>query len=514
MAARDSGSWPAGQSTMARLIRTQDWAATPMGPIGDWPQSLKGPIELMLSLPQPAYVGWGPDLISFYNDAYAPLLEGKRRGVLGQPFRSTWAELMPTVEEFLGLALGGTASSFEDQFLRLPAHEGRTEGWFSGSWVPLYDGSAVAGFMAMFMETTGRVLAERHMRESLAELKRTQAALTANEERLRLATESANIFTWEIEESTGLVHYSTDIAQLFGFNPRSSFDQGGLIDMVHPDDRAAVAAGMKEARSSTGRFRGEYRARVGEGWLWVYTVVDAHRGPDGSIERWIGMSQDISQHKQAEQRQVTLLAELQHRVRNILATTRSIARRTGETCRTVEEYAQHLDGRISALARTQALLTRCPGSGVDLRGMVVEELRPTAATARNVTLSGPDILVSPKTAEVLSLAIHELATNSVKYGALAHGGGTLDVRWRRQRRGDVRWLCLRWREGGMDLANGPVRSGFGTELVTRRVPYELRGDGAIEFCKDGLVARIDFPLVEGDSVLQTTAVKARDGGFD
>src|SRR3712207_5418388 len=123
-----------------------------------------------------------------------------------------------------------------------------------------------------------------------------------------------------------------------------------------------------------------------------------------------------------------LLAELQHRVRNTLAVVRSIARRTGETSTTVEDYAMHLDGRLNAFARTQALVTRDPEAGVDLEYLVADELLAYhAKEADQVRISGPPIRLQPKAAETLGLAVHELATNAVKHGALRARQGRVEV---------------------------------------------------------------------------------------
>jgi two-component sensor histidine kinase len=111
--------------------------------------------------------------------------------------------------------------------------------------------------------------------------------------------------------------------------------------------------------------------------------------------------------------------------------------------------------------------------------------------------------LSPKAAEVLTLAIHELATNSIKYGALAKRGGQLEIAWDLERRGGQSWLAFRWDETRIGQVGPFKREGFGTELITRRVPYELRGTGSLEPQNDGIAARIEFPLEPGSSILET-----------
>ena len=207
---------------------------------------------------------------------------------------------------------------------------------------------------------------------------------------------------------------------------------------------------------------------------------------------------------QAGRSQAVLLAELQHRVRNVLSLVRSLVRRTLTDTDDTEDVAAHLEGRLTALARTQSLLTRAAGAGLDLDLMIREELLAQAADESRLVIEGPEVTLAPKSAEVLSLAVHELATNSTKYGAIAQNG-RLEVRWRRAPRPPgPDWLELTWRESGVRvISSGPRKEGFGTELITRRVPYELRGEGRFDLRPGELVCELAIPLIPGESILQT-----------
>ena len=186
---------------------------------------------------------------------------------------------------------------------------------------------------------------------------------------------------------------------------------------------------------------------------------------------------------------------------------RSIGRRTAASAESVDDYAHHLEGRISAMARTQALLTREIGRGVDLQNLVLDELEAQAAAPSRYRLSGPDVDLSPTAAEMLTLAVHELATNSIKYGALAQADGRIAVAWAIEdgEAGSRPWLRFTWTEHGVRMEEGPRRHGFGTELITGRVPYELKGEGSMDFRETGLAAEIRFPLGNEGSILQTDA---------
>ncbi|MCE7029656.1 sensor histidine kinase [Jiella avicenniae] len=184
------------------------------------------------------------------------------------------------------------------------------------------------------------------------------------------------------------------------------------------------------------------------------------------------------------------------RIRNTLAVIRSIARRTAETSESVEDYHMHFEGRIDALARTQAALARNSVDGVALLNIVAEEL--IAARAREgetFVMAGPEIRLPPDAVGPLGLAVHELATNALKFGALTDRGGKIAIEWSVVGDGE-RMLDFCWKETGVIIDRPPSRTGFGTELLSRSLAYELRADVTIDFEPDGLRCRIVFPLRE------------------
>ncbi|MBM0206168.1 PAS domain-containing protein [Micromonospora sp. STR1s_5] len=205
---------------------------------------------------------------------------------------------------------------------------------------------------------------------------------------------------------------------------------------------------------------------------------------------------DVTDITRAEERTRMLLSELQHRVRNTLGVVRSIARRTADQNTSVEEHVMHLDGRLRAFARTQALVTRDPEGGVDLEYLVADELNAYRAKETDqVRISGPPIRLQSKAAETLGLAIHELATNAVKYGALSSRKGCIEASWSIEPDGDASLLEFEWRErDGPQIQELPERRGFGTELLERTLAYELKGKTALSFERTGLRCSITLPL--------------------
>ncbi|PWE78201.1 methyltransferase [Bradyrhizobium sp. SUTN9-2] len=235
---------------------------------------------------------------------------------------------------------------------------------------------------------------------------------------------------------------------------------------------------------------------VDSGTRYIVRILP-YRSIDNFIAGVVITFIDVTAITRAEERQRLLLAELQHRVRNTLGVVRSIARRSAETSSTVEEYASHLDGRLNAFARTQALVTRDPEGGVDLEYLVVEELLAyNAREGEQMRVSGPKIRFQPKAAETFALAIHELATNALKYGALSQPSGRIEVTWRVDESTEPAELVFEWRERGGPAVTTRPRKGFGTELLERTLAFELKGQTTMAFNSAGLQCTITIPLTK------------------
>lgn len=355
--------------------------------------------------------------------------------------------------------------------------------------------------------TDGTILRWVGMNIDIDARRRAEEALHASEARQQVLIEGVPQLVWRAVEEG---RWTWASPQWTDFTAQSREDSRGhgWLGPVHPDDRAPVRATWHEA-ATRGAFDAEFRLlhpREGR-YRWVQARATPVRDERGAIVEWLGTCTDVDDLRGLQDRQRLLLAELQHRVRNILAVIRSIVSRSDDGERSTEEYVQHLQGRISALARTQMLLTRNAGAGINLEEMIRDELLAQVAGEARYTLDGPDIELSPKAAEVLTLAIHELATNATKYGAFARADGRLAIAWRIEERDREPWLVLDWTESGVPIVDAvPRRQGFGSELIARRFPYELGGMGSFTLRPGGLASRIEFPLRAGDSILRTDAI--------
>jgi two-component sensor histidine kinase len=185
--------------------------------------------------------------------------------------------------------------------------------------------------------------------------------------------------------------------------------------------------------------------------------------------------------------------EFQRQVRGLLASIRSIVRRTARRATSLDDYAAHLEGRLGALARIQGFLVRVPDNGVDLEELVWSEFLAQSITQDQANVAGPPVRLSPKAAESLGLAMHELMMNSIKYGGLSHAAGRVTVTWSADERrpGCVR---MRWSETAPRVpAQAITRRGFGLELIEKTLPYELGAQTAVGLAPGGLSCTISFP---------------------
>jgi len=342
----------------------------------------------------------------------------------------------------------------------------------------------------------------------LIDRNQAEAVLRANERFSRALVEGVPQLVWRADAEG---QWTWASPQWTAFTGQAESDSHGLgwLDPIHPNDRADVMAVWAEA-GSRGEFHSDYRIRNAQEQRdsWFQTRATPVRDDGGRIVEWLGTSTDVDDIRQMQERQRVLVGELQHRVRNIMTITRNIAARSGERAESVEEYMQLVAGRLMALARVQSLLTRDPGVRAGLRTIVRDEISAKASQDGQFTIEGPDLALAPKTAEVLTLVVHELETNALKYGALAAPGGTIAVRWATSEREGTPWLTFEWIESGVPgtpHAIGPRRRGFGSELVEGRVPYELGGKGAIDIRPEGAHCRLECPLGSGASVLETSA---------
>ncbi|WP_294235898.1 GAF domain-containing protein [uncultured Sphingomonas sp.] len=372
--------------------------------------------------------------------------------------------------------------------------------------VPLRrDGQTFAMF-ALGNHPTGFTERERAIAEELAPAivqallrKRAEVASRASQRRLLTLIEGIPQLVWTATRDGQWTWASPQWVEMTGLSVEQSMGHGWLA-AVHPNDREAARRFWADA-SERGdlAMEGQLRdARTGR-YRWFKTRATPVRDDHGTIVEWFGTSTDIDTLRRLRERQETLVAELQHRVRNILTIVRSIFTRTVENGGPIDEIADHFRGRLDSLARTQVVATQTRSGRVDLENLIRDELLGVGAIEDDrLSIEGPDVFLPADTAESVGLAIHELTTNALKYGALRHPTGRLHIAWHVEHISNSKCeLIVKWDETGVPaMPVPPVRQGFGTELIREALPYGLGARTRLDFRGGGVLCVITLPWAD------------------
>jgi PAS domain S-box-containing protein len=314
--------------------------------------------------------------------------------------------------------------------------------------------------------------------------------LAATQRRLRAMTEAGALIVWRADPE-GRILESRGFAELTGL-PEAAMRGEGWMEAVHPQDIGPIRANWAEAIAARRIAEAEFRMRTAEGgWRWVRSRGVPVPPEDGVGEpsEWAGVVEDVEPRRQAEERRTLIARELDHRAKNLLAVVQAVLRLTRQE--EPQTYASQVEGRINALARAHALLTQGNWLGADLSELAAQELAAYGGLGDRVALSGPRLPLTPAATQAFSLVLHELATNTAKYGALSAAAGRLLLSW--QLEGER--LRLLWEEvGGPPLAGPPARRGFGSRLVEATVRDQLGGQVRMDWNPSGLLCRIEAPL--------------------
>src|ERR1700688_3326035 len=346
---------------------------------------------------------------------------------------------------------------------------------------------------------------EDRVRARTAELEESTARLLESEQRRSLAIAAGKMGSWD-----GDWMWDEGQFRIFGVDPESFVATPASVQaLLHPDDvdelRKAMAQFNKGARS----YEAEFRIIQPDGDVrWCVGTAAATVDKAGRVIRVSGVTVDITERKRAEERQNLLAREVDHRAKNALALAQSIVRLTrGEN---VKAYIQAVEGRISALARVHTILSLSSWQGAEIGKLVDEELAPYS-TGDQIAFGGSDIQLQPATAQTLALALHELVTNSAKYGALSTLSGRLSIRWEIQ--ADV--LQIVWEEKDGPVVEKPASRGFGTRSVIASIESQLGGQAEFDWRSEGLVCRLSVPLMQEAAMRQPNiqhTVAANGGG--
>jgi PAS domain S-box-containing protein len=328
-----------------------------------------------------------------------------------------------------------------------------------------------------------------------AERRQHEAALMEGESRLQeaLTAGAVTAFAWDVR--TGSSQRSENAAQILGFDPRQTFTAAQFLARVHPDDRARFQALVHGVRPDSPSYAVTFRFISPDGReVWLEETSKAEFDAAGRFVHLKGLTLDITERKRVQEHQDLLIAELDHRVKNVLARVAVVAMYTRQGSRSIDEFVRALDGRIQSMADAHALLSQGRWRGVGLADLVHRQLAPYATSA-NTTIGGPDITLTAAATQAVAMVLQELVTNAVKYGALSTPQGRVSVTWDRRSDGDTAArLSIAWREIAGPPLVLPTQSGYGTSLIRDLIPHELGGRVDLAFASDGLHCNIEIPV--------------------
>jgi len=534
-----------GGGEMGAAMRAFDWSTTPLGAPKEWPQALRTCLRILLASRQPMWVWWGPELINFYNDAYLPIIGGKHPDALGKPARQVWAEIWPQICDRIDAAMRGESSYSEAEMLVMQRNGYPEETYytFSFSPVPEEDGT-IGGIVCANSDDTDRVVGARRLAllreiasrtweadsvDDVFTLSARALAIDAHDMPFALiyrfeddgsraslkaacgiapghaaAPESITLdgtsSPWPVSEvvRTGGRRTVSRLGEKFGDVPR-----GPWPDMPQDAMLLPLAVSADSAPRGVLILAANPYLRRGDDAFDNFTALVARQIASAvinvenfEIERERAKSADslaleIEHRRRIERHQNLLLDELNHRVKNTLATVQAMAIQTLKGADLPARDA--FISRLFALSGQHDLLTLDNWEGASFEGVVRRALRPYREDDKTrFRVEGPPVHLDPKRALALGMGFHELATNAAKYGALSNATGIVHVSWTIEPDGQL--LRLRWEEHGGPAVSAPKQRGFGLRLIEHGLSREISGAVRLNFAPQGLVCEWGMKL--------------------
>jgi PAS domain S-box-containing protein len=336
---------------------------------------------------------------------------------------------------------------------------------------------------------------ERRVAERTAELEASTARLVQSEQRRSLALAAGQMGSWDWDPVAGDFAWDDGQYRIFGVDPQKfAVTVDNIRSLIHPEDWKHLQNAIKPSAQSGPALQTEFRVCRPSGQMrWCVGTAVASLDATDHVVRISGVTVDITDRKEAEERQALLAREVDHRARNALALVQSIVRLTRAD--TIKSYIAAVEGRIGALSRAHTLLAQSRWNGADLRKLADEELAPyRTGDTDKIVVNGPDLSLEPRAAQTLALALHELSTNAAKYGALSVLAGRVQLTWELK----PERLLLRWAESGGPPVVAPASPGFGIRVIGASVERQLEGEAQFDWNPEGLHCTLSVP--RGDKI--------------
>ncbi len=328
--------------------------------------------------------------------------------------------------------------------------------------------------------------------------RRLEQRLAESEERLRIAVAAGGFGTWDSNPGSGQTIWSRDYFSLLGMavgSPEPIPSEALWRERLHPDDAARVVAEIEQSRRTKGRYQSEYRIIRADNGETRWLRADGAFLPsqlDGS-QRFIGVVRDVTERKRNEERLQLLMGEVNHRAKNLLGIVQAIARQTARGASDVDGFVTSFADRLNCLAASQDLLLRHEWRGISLQELAAAQLSHLAGSSGQITMEGPPLKLAAACAQPIGMALHELATNAAKYGALSSPQGRVLISWSVRGEGATSIFRLSWQEKDGPPVAEPSRRGFGQNVLVVMVEAATRGKATIDYAPSGLTWVLDAP---------------------
>jgi PAS domain S-box-containing protein len=297
-------------------------------------------------------------------------------------------------------------------------------------------------------------------------------------------------------DANGIIKdFNPAAARVFGYSPNEVVGLNVKVLMPEPYSRehdGYLINYLRTGQAKMIRLGREVSGRRKDGSIFPMELAVGEMTVSGR-RMFTGVVRDITERKQVERHQELLVAELDHRVKNVLAQVAVVAMSTRQGSRSIDEFLRSLNGRIQSMAAAHTLLSKSGWQSVGLDALVRNQLAPYA-TDTNVTISGIDVMLIAAEIQAVARVLHELVTNAAKYGALSIPGGHVSVCWDRKANGDGTNLMLVWQEHGGPPVKSEIQCSYGTNLIRNLIPHELGGMVDLAFAAQGVSCHIEIPI--------------------
>ncbi|MEX1123288.1 MAG: PAS domain S-box protein [Balneolales bacterium] len=473
-----------GDSEMAQLMREHDWTATPLGPVNNWPQSLRSALTICLRSASPILICWGNDYTLLYNDASKAMMGDKHPEALGDSASRVFSKIWGIIGTRIGHVFStGKASGVDNQRIELIRDGSSEERYFNFMFNPISnEDGTVDGIFTIAFETTGHYRVEQRLRES--------------ERLFRAIVESATEFAIFTIDFNGRINsWNTGAERLLGWKDKEAIGQFVAIIYRDDDDNGSEIAEreIQLAREKGSALDERWHVRKDGSRFWASGMMMSLTDDAGNLIGYVKILQDHTERKQAQETQRILLEELNHRINNMIATIRGIASQTLKETTNPSDFVDNFNGRLNSLAHAHSLLTNSSWEGAYV-GKILHKQLALQGIIDRISYSGPHAFLSSKTTLHLALVLYELGTNARKYGALSNTKGRVNVNWEIIQNKNESEVKLNWLEKGGPRVEIPNKSGFGRTLIEQSL-RSVGGKADLHFEPSGVRCEITLPLL-------------------